>query len=109
MLFPVRAIQVDASLRFKLQFEAACQQPDLQLSVLPPRSPKLNGHVEPAQRTQQEEFYQVVHLPHTLPRLRERLRTGETVYNTIRPHQALGEAMPWGFCQGWLAGQAEKG
>src|SRR4030042_4817524 len=37
------------------EFETACQRSDLQLFVLPPRSPKLNGHVERAQRTHTEE------------------------------------------------------
>ncbi len=40
------------------QFETACQGSDLQLFVLPPRSPKLNGHVERAQRTHTEEFWE---------------------------------------------------
>jgi putative transposase len=106
--FPVRAIQVDGGSEFKADFEAECQRRQIRLFVLPPRSPKLNGHVERAQRTHQEEFYQVVDLPDTIAELRERLKAQETVYNTIRPHQALGQRTPEEFYQQWLATQTER-
>ncbi len=32
----------------------------------------------------------MVDLPDTIEELRERMKAQETVYNTIRPHQALG-------------------
>ena len=57
--FPLKAIQVDGGSEFQGGFEQACQERGLQLFVLPPRSPKLNGHVERAQRTHTEEFYEV--------------------------------------------------
>ncbi len=109
MPFPVRAIQVDGGSEFKAQFELACQERGVRLFVLPPRSPKLNAYVERAQRTHREEFYQMLDPPDSLPRLRRRLKAWETVYNTIRPHQALGQRTPWGFYQEWLAAQAERG
>jgi putative transposase len=59
MPFPIRAVQVDGGSEFAAQFEQACQQRGLHLFVLPPRSPKLNGAVERANRTHTEEFYQV--------------------------------------------------
>jgi len=65
--------------------------------------------VERAQRTHREEFYQVVELPDTLVQLRERMRVGEAVYSTVRPHQALGQGTPWEFYQQWLATQTERG
>ena len=42
--FPIRAVQVDGGSEFMGEFEIACRGSDLQLFVLPPRSPKLNGH-----------------------------------------------------------------
>src|SRR3990172_1618177 len=108
MPFPVKAIQVDGGSEFMDQFERACQEQSIRLFVLPPRSPKLNGHVERAQRTHQEEFYQVVDLPDTIGELRQKLRAWETVYNTIRPHQALGQRTPEEFYQQWLATQTER-
>jgi len=57
--FPVRALQVDGGSEFAAMFEQACQKRGLRLFVLPPRSPKLNGQVERANRTHTEEFYEV--------------------------------------------------
>ena len=59
MPFPVHAIQVDGGSEFQAGFEEACRERGIRLFVLPPRSPKLNGCVERAQRTHTEEFYEV--------------------------------------------------
>jgi transposase len=48
--YPVKAIQVDGGSEFMAEFEQACADKGILLFVLPPRSPKLNGHVERAQR-----------------------------------------------------------
>ena len=63
MPFPVRAIQVDGGSEFQAGFEQACQERGLRLFVLPPRSPKLNGAVERAQRTHTEEFMRSMTFP----------------------------------------------
>ena len=108
MPFPVRGIQVDGGSEFKADFERACQERGIRLFVLPPRSPKLNGCVERAQRTHKEEFYQLVELPETIGELRQKLRAWEVVYNTRRPHQALGQLTPETFYQRWLEQQMER-
>jgi transposase InsO family protein len=95
MPFPVRAIQVDGGSEFQAEFEAECQKRGILLFVLPPRSPKLNGCVERAHRTHREEFYEVADLDWTVAEVRPRLLTWEQVYNTVRPHQALGYKTPW--------------
>ena len=59
MPFAVKAIQVDGGSEFQAAFEQACKEMVLHLFVLPPRSPKLNGHVERAQRTHPEELYEL--------------------------------------------------
>jgi transposase InsO family protein len=94
MPFPVRAIQVDGGSEFQAEFEAACQQRRIRLFVLPPRSPKLNGCVERAQRTHTEEFYEVWDLDWSVAALNRDLRAWEEVYNTVRPHQSLGYRTP---------------
>jgi transposase InsO family protein len=94
MPFPVRAIQVDGGSEFQAQFEQECQRRQIRLFVLPPRSPKLNGSVERAQRTHTEEFYEVWDLDWTVPELNRQLRAWEEVYNTVRPHQSLGYRTP---------------
>ena len=65
------------------------------LFVLPPRSPKLNGRVERAHRTHREEFYEVADLGWTVAQIRPHLLAWERIYNTVRPHQALGYKTPW--------------
>jgi transposase InsO family protein len=99
MPFPVRALQVDGGSEFAAQFEQSCQQRGLHLFVLPPRSPKLNGAVERANRTHTEEFYQVTPCSLEMKKLNRELRQWERVYNTVRPHQALGYLTPLQFLQ----------
>ena len=94
MPFGVRAISIDNGSEFMAEFEAACQVRGIRLFVLPPRSPKLHGAVERANRTHTEEFYEVTDAVPELVPLRRELRAWETVYNTIRPHQALGYLTP---------------
>jgi putative transposase len=92
--FPIRAIQVDGGSEFAAAFEATCQHRGLRLFVLPPRCPQLNGHVERAQRTHTEEFYECYEGDFALAALRPALRNWEHVYNTVRPHQSLGYLTP---------------
>jgi putative transposase len=97
MPFPIRAVQVDGGSEFAAEFELACQQRGLHLFVLPPRSPKLNGAVERANRTHSEEFYQVTPCSLKMNQLNRELRHWEKIYNTVRPHQALGYLTPQQF------------
>jgi putative transposase len=97
MPFPIRALQVDGGSEFAAEFELACQQRRLHLFVLPPRSPKLNGAVERANRTHSEEFYQVTACSLEMKKLNRELRHWEKIYNTVRPHQALGYLTPQQF------------
>ena len=97
MPFPIRAIQVDGGSEFQGDFEEYCQEKGLRLFVLPPRSPKLNGCVERAQRTHTEEFYELYDGDLDLVPLNQALLQWEQVYNHIRPHQALGYLTPQQF------------
>ena len=94
MPFPVRAISIDNGSEFMAEFEAACRARGIRLFVLPPRSPKLHGAVERANRTHTEEFYEVTTAEPELEAFQIELRAWETVYNTIRPHQSLGYRTP---------------
>jgi len=99
MPFPIKAIQVDGGAEFQDAFERECQRRGIKLFVLPPRSPKLNGHVERAQRTHTEEFYEVTDANFNIPELNQALLKWENVYNTIRPHQALEYLTPQEFME----------
>jgi putative transposase len=94
MPFAVRALSVDNGSEFMAEFEQACADRGIALLTLPPRSPKLNGAVERANRTHTEEFYEVTDAEATLADLRPALLAWEATYNTVRPHQALGYLTP---------------
>jgi transposase InsO family protein len=108
MPFTVRAIQVDGGSEFEAVFEEECQRRNIKLFVLPPRSPKLNGHVERAHKTHAEEFYEVTQSSFDLPQLRAELINWERIYNTVRPHQALGYLTPLKFLEQWNKNHREE-
>ncbi len=62
----------------------------------------------PVRATHREEFYQALDPPASIEELRQKLRAWETVYNTQRPHQALGYQTPLAFYQQWLATHARE-
>lgn len=97
MPFPVKAIQVDGGSEFMAEFEDLCRKLGILLFVLPPRSPKLNGHVERANRTYREEFYNCSTATPTVAGFQNDLRAWTHTYNHIRPHQALGYLSPAEF------------
>src|SRR5258708_6775033 len=99
--FPIAAFQVDGGSEFAAEFEEACRQKQIPLFVLPPRSPKLNGHVERSNRTHNEEFYELAHGQPSLAALNHQLRNWENTYNCVRPHQALGYLTPQEFLLQW--------
>src|ERR1700681_253962 len=99
--FPVKALQVDGGSEFAAEFEEACQQKQLPLFVLPPKSPKLNAHVERSHRTHNEEFYEVQAESDQLPVLSRQLRRWEITYNCVRPHQSLAYLTPLEFVARW--------
>jgi len=99
MPFPIKSIQVDGGSEFQDTFEETCKQYGINLFVLPPRSPKLNGHVERAQRTHTEEFYEITNSSFELSELNQQLQQWEIIYNTIRPHQSLHYLTPKQFLE----------
>ena len=92
--FELKAIQVDGGSEFMAEFEQACQEKNIRLFVLPPRSPKLNGCVERAQRTHTEEFYQVYADDWDMPVMNKVLQEWERIYNEVRPHHSLDYLTP---------------
>ena len=97
--FPIKVIQVDGGSDFQDAFEEECQRRGIELFALPPRSPKLNGRVERAQRTHAEEFYEVANTTSDISELNQALLKREEVYNTVRPHQAPAHLTPQQFLE----------
>ena len=89
MPFPIRALQIDGGSEYMGEFEEACRERGLRLFVLSPRSPKLNGHVERANRTHTEEFWECYDGDFDLATAQPALQAWERIYNTFRPHQSL--------------------
>ena len=100
--FQIKAIQIDGGSEFKKDFEAECQKRGILLFVLPPRSPKLNGHVERANRTHREEFYEVEEINFPLHEHNQQLERWAHTYNHIRPHQGLDYLTPHEYYLKWL-------
>ncbi len=92
--YNIKAIQVDGGSEFQAIFEEECQKRGIRLFVLPPRSPKLNGAVERANRTHTEEFYEITDSTFELADLRPKLLEWENTCNTVRPCQALKYLTP---------------
>lgn len=95
--FPIKAIQIDGGSEFMAEFEQECQAWAVPLWVLPPHSPKLNGHVERMNRTFREEWWECYDGESDLSAMQSSGREGERVYNDIRPHQSLGMCTPVEF------------
>ena len=101
MPFPVRAIQVDGCSEFQASFKMEYQRRGILLFALPPRSTKLMGRVERAQRTHTEEFYQVTEFSLEVAPSNRELRDWDHTYEPVRPHEALGYATPREFIPRW--------
>jgi len=90
----IKAIQIDGGSEFQSVFEEECRRRGIRLFVLPPRSPKLNGGVERANRTHTEEFYELTDSSFELSDIRPKLLRWEKICNTFRPNQALNYLTP---------------
>jgi putative transposase len=99
MPYKVNAIQVDGGSEFEDAFEQECHSRGIKLFVLPPRSPKLNGGVERANRIHTEEFYEVTDSSFELADIRTKLLQWEHICNTYRPNQALDYLTPLEYLQ----------
>jgi len=106
--FKIKAIQIDGGSEFKKHFEQECEKRKIMLFELPPSSPKLNGHVERANRTHREEFYEVEEIDLSIEEHNRQLEEWEYVYNHIRPHQALDYLTPNEYYQLWLKNQKSE-
>ena len=95
--FGITAIQIDGGSEFMAEFEEECADQEIHVWVLPPHSPKLNGHVERMNRTFREEWWECYDGAVEMIAMQEAGREGEGVYNVIRPHQALGMRTPVEF------------
>jgi len=104
--FPVRGIQVDGGSEFMAEFEAECRARKLELCVLPPKRPDLNGCVERAQSSWRYEFYGCYDLPHRIHQLQPFVDAFAHRFNHYRPHDALGGKTPAEYLKTLSTGDA---
>ena len=97
MPFPIRAVQVDGGSEFAAEFELACKQRRLHLFVLPRVLPNStapsNAPIVPIPRSSTRSTACSLEMK----KLNRELRQWEKIYNTVRPHQALGYLTPQQF------------
>jgi len=100
--FPVEAVQSDGGSEFLKEFGPTVEELQLAHYFNRPNYPQGNGRIERSFRTDEEEFYQVEELPADLGGLEAALLRWNHLYETVRPHQALGYKTPDQFYQDWL-------
>jgi len=69
-------------------FDDHCRANRLELVVLPPKRPDLNGAVERAQSSWRHEFYASYDLPNRIDKLKPLVDAFAHRFNHYRPHQA---------------------
>ena len=97
--FTITGIQVDGGSEFKAGFEQACQDKGLDLYVLPPKRPQLNGAVERCNGSWRYEFYAAYDLPHRIDKLQPFVDAFAHRFNHHRPHDALDGKTPAEYLQ----------
>jgi hypothetical protein len=83
MPFKVTGIQVDGGSEFMADFEQGMQANKLDLFVLPPKRPQLNGAVERCNRAWRYEFYAVHDLPHQIDKIAKHVDAFQHLYNHL--------------------------
>lgn len=90
----VGAVQTDNGAPFQKEFEKHCRELGFVHYFTMPRSPKQNTYVEISHGADEREFYQQGKKTAELPLMRRFIAERERIWNTIRPHQALGYRTP---------------
>ena len=90
----VSSIQVDGGSEFMAEFEDACKRLGIDLAVLPPRRPQLNGCVERANRTVRIEFRNQYIGDMTVAGANAGLAGYLDYHNGHRPHSSIGMMTP---------------
>ena len=106
--FPIQAIQSDGGSEFLGEFSQTVSELKLVHYFNRPNYPQGNGRIERSFRTDDDEFYHVQELPADIGGLETALLTWNHLYETRRPHQALGYLTPDQFYQQWTAANHQR-
>jgi transposase InsO family protein len=80
---------------FNYIFQEALADSCIKFRPIKPRSPHLNGKVEPSQQTDKMEFYSLLNLKDKTLNLTGELTHWEEFYNKQRTHSSLQGKTPW--------------
>lgn len=97
--FGILAVQTDNGAPFLKEFDALCKKLNLPHYFIYPRHPKENTYVEISHEADEREFYQNGKASSLLPVMRQNMREWQDIWNTFRPHEALGQITPVEFSQ----------
>jgi transposase InsO family protein len=94
--YQVHTIHTDNGSEFQSVFDQALFEMKLTHLWSPPRTPKVQSHIERFNRTLQEEFvnYHIDQLLDSPEEFNQSLKKWIIYYNTVRPHQALNYMTP---------------
>jgi len=99
---------VDGGSEFRAGFEYACQAPNLPLTVLPPKSPQLNGVLEHANYSSRTEFWNLYQGHLTVKDTGPALAEYQHFYNHVRLHFALDLLTPMEYLHQQRTAELEK-
>ena len=92
--FAVKAVQTDNGAPFLKEFDKLCKELGMLHYFIHPKTPKENTYVEISHGADEREFYQQGNVYSLLPVMQRKIMQWERVWNTIRPHEALGQLTP---------------
>ena len=106
--FPISAIQSDGGSEFLGSFGPTVSELKLLHYFNRPNYPQGNGRIERSFRTDDDEFYHVQERPADFGGLETALLAWNRLYESRRPHQALGYLTPDQFYQQWTAANHQR-
>lgn len=92
--FRIQTVRTDNGHEFQSKFHWHVEDLGMRHVYIKPRTPRLNGKVERSQKTDQQEFYQLLEYSGDVD-LGEKLKTWENFYNFDRPHGAFSGKTPY--------------
>ena len=92
--FKIKAVQTDNGAPFLKEFDKLCAILILPHYFTHPRSPKENTYVENSHGSDEREFYQQGNIYSLLPVMQRKIQEWQDIWNTVRPHEALGQLTP---------------
>ena len=97
--FPIQAIQTDNGAPFLKEFDKLCKEINMPHYFTYPRCPKQNTYVEISHGADEREFYKQGNVSSTLSEMQKKIKEWEDIWNSFRPHEALGQLTPEEYSQ----------